>query len=104
MTFCEINIKAFFVSISLVRENLREVRENKKHIIRTSAVSQNGSAVEDGFDDDNEEVNNAKTANLACMAVFVIIFVFFNIIFWVYALEEHGLPINNFRLTVEDEQ
>ena len=69
-----------------------------------SAVSQNGSAVEDGFDDDNEEVNNAKTANLACMAVFVIIFVFFNIIFWVYALEEHGLPINNFRLTVEDEQ
>lgn len=69
-----------------------------------SAVSQNGSAVEDGFDEDNEEVNNAKTANLASMAAFVIIFVFFNIIFWVYALEEHGLPINNFRLTVEDEQ
>ena len=96
--------ESFFVSVSHVRENLREFRENKKHIIRTSAVSKNGSDVEDGFDDDNEEVNNAKAANLACMAVFVIILVFFNIIFWVYALEEHGLPINNFRLTVEDEQ
>ena len=99
------NCSAFFVSVSLVRENLREFKKkNEKHILRTSAVSQNGSAVEDGFDEDNEEVNNAKTANLACMAAFVIIFVFFNIIFWVYALEEHGLPINNFRLTVEDEQ
>ena len=72
------------MSVSLVRENLREFRENKKHIIQISAVSQNGSAVVDGFDDDNAEVNKAKTANLACKTVFVIIFVFFNIVFWVY--------------------
>ena len=50
LIFCEINMKAFFVSVSLVRENLREFRENKKHMIRISAVSQNGSAVEDGFE------------------------------------------------------
>ena len=69
-----------------------------------SAVSQNGSAAEEGFDEDNEEVSNAKTANLACMGASVAIFVLFNIIFWVYALEEHGLPVENLRLTVEDDQ
>ena len=31
---------SFFVSVSLVRENWRELRENKKHIIRTLVTKQ----------------------------------------------------------------
>lgn len=72
-----------------------------------SARSQNGSVVEDpdAEDDDNEEMANAKTANLACMGAFLAILVLFNIIFWVYALQEHGSPIENYKInTVKDKE
>ncbi len=65
-----------------------------------AAVSQNGSAiVEEGAEDDNEELANAKTANLFCMGAFLAILVLFNIIFWVYALQEHGSPIDDYDTT-----
>ena len=75
---------------------------------RPSAGTQNGSAFseddEDDNDDDNDEVQNAKYANMACMGGFIVILVLFNIVFWVYALEEHGSPIENFRQkTVADQ-
>ena len=67
-----------------------------------SAGTQNGSMLDED-DEDNEEMMNARTANLICMAAFIAILILFNIIFWVYALEEHGSPIENFLVTVGDE-
>ena len=69
-----------------------------------SAATHNGSVYEnqEDYDEDNEEMTNARTANLVCMAAFIVIFILFNIVFWVYALEEHGSPIENF-VTINDE-
>ena len=67
-----------------------------------SAGTQNGSVFEDD-DEDNEDVANARTANLICMAAFIAILILFNIVFWVYALEEHGSPIENLLVTIADE-
>ena len=80
--------------------NHRRLFNRRAH---SAAVSQNGSALED-FDDDSEELANAKTANLGCMGAFLAILVIFNIVFWVYALEEHGSPVENLMLTVEENE
>ena len=67
-----------------------------------SAVSQNGSEAE--YEDENEEMANAKTANFACMGAFIAVLVLFKIIFWIYALDSHGSPIENLQEKVLDSE
>ena len=67
-----------------------------------SGITQNGSTFYDEDDEEEiEELQNAKTANLFGMGAFAAILILFNIIFWVYALEEHGNPVEHY-LNVRD--
>ena len=69
-----------------------------------SGITQNGSTFYDEDDEEEiEELQNAKTANLFGMGAFAAILVLFNIIFWVYALEEHGNPVEHY-LNVKDSE
>ena len=79
--------------------NHRRLFNRRTH---SAAVSQNGSALGEEFDEDSEELANAKMANFGCMGAFMAILVLFNIVFWVYALDEYGSPVENLLLTVED--
>ena len=67
-----------------------------------SGVTQNASTIFE--EDDSEELANAKTANLFSMGAFSAILILFNVVFWVYALEEHGNPVENFLVTIPEEE